>query len=137
MQVGLAERSGKRSLFLQSNPKFVSGSITSDLHGGSVECDFMTLEDLLQKVELSRVGLIKMDIEGAEYLVLRDWLKRGYRPPVDQIWVEFHPALAGSTPADTATLARDLEKIGFRVAKRAYFQDPNHYLFVDREKAGI
>ncbi len=128
--IGLAETTGRRKLFLPSNSEFVSGSIARDLEGGFVECNFSTLDDLMRLQNHAFVDLLKIDIEGAEFSLFEDWLARQHHPPVGQIWVEFHPEVVGRSPGEVAELVRSLETIGFTPAKRAYFQNPNHYLLL-------
>lgn len=130
--VGLAETTGRRKLYLPSNPEFVSGSISQDLHGGFVECDFCSLDDLMKRQRHSFVDLLKIDIEGAEFALFESWIRAGYHPPAGQIWVEFHPEAVGKNPSATAQLVRQLKGIGLIPAKRAYRQNPNHYLLLSR-----
>jgi FkbM family methyltransferase len=136
-QFGLAEISGKRTLFLPENPDYVSGSITKDLHGGGVQCDFLAFADILKNLNHHSIDLIKLDIEGTEYPVLESWLKSGAVPPCAQLWVEFHPRLAETSTRETAVFVRSLETIGLVPAKRAFLQDPNHYLLVNKNHPKI
>jgi FkbM family methyltransferase len=134
-QVGIAESSGRRLLFLPEVPGHVSGSITKELSGASVDCEFSSLQDIMTRLGHSRVDFVKLDVEGAEYAILERWLMDGVGPLVGQLWVEFHPQLANRTTEGTARLVRRLAEIGLLPAKRAYFQNPNHYLLVSRELA--
>jgi FkbM family methyltransferase len=129
--IGIAEQSGRRPLFLPVNPDYVSGSITHDLSGGSVECEFLTLEDIMQAHAHEWVDLVKLDDEGAEYPILRSWTERESKPCVGQMWVEFHPERSGTTTKETAHFVRKLASIGLVPAKRAYLQNPNHYLLMN------
>jgi FkbM family methyltransferase len=134
-QSGIAESSGRRLLHLPEGDENVSGSITTRLSGMSVECDFFSLGDIMKRLGHSTVDLIKLDVEGAEYGIVAGWLDGGAQLPVNQLWVEFHPRLVGKTTAGTARLVRQMEAIGLVSAKRAFRQDPNHYLLV--RKSGL
>ena len=129
--VGLAETTGTKKLFLPANKEFVSGSIVKELGGGFIECDFLSLPDIMERHEHKFIDLIKMDIEGAEYAIVESWLRRDYIPPVRQLWIEFHPDLANHTTRSTMELVMNLNRLHFAVAKRAFVQNPNHYLLVN------
>ena len=131
--VGLADTTGRRKLYLPSNKEFVSGSITQDLHGGYVECDFCSLDDLMCRQNHSFIDLLKIDIEGAEFALFDQWIYSAYHPPVGQIWVEFHPVLVGRQSSDAARLVRELGRIDLVPMKRAYRQNPDHYLLINRK----
>jgi FkbM family methyltransferase len=60
----------------------------SDGGGNTIEVPCEDLVTLMQKNGHSQIDLLKIDIEGAEYEVLYDLLKR--RLPVKQVLVEFH-----------------------------------------------
>src|SRR5208283_4385421 len=129
--VGLAETTGTKKLYLPSNKEFVSGSIMKELDGGFIECDFLSLPDIMEQHQHKFIDLIKMDIEGAEYTIVESWLRLEYIPPVRQLWVEFHPDLANYTTRSTMELVMSLHRLHFAVAKRAFIQNPNHYLLVN------
>jgi hypothetical protein len=80
----------------------------------------------------SFIDLLKIDIEGAEFGLFESWIQSGYHPPAAQIWVEFHPEAVGTNPSAVARFVRRLEGIGLLPAKRAYRQNPNHYLLINR-----
>lgn len=133
MPYGLSKVSGRQRFYLPADENEVSGSMTSDLGRGHIECEFLCLEDILLQRGDSFVDLVKMDIEGEEYNLFQDWLDRDYRPPIGQIWVEFHPHRAGSTNRRTAQFVKSLERIGLicvpTVSKRA----TNHYLLLNEK----
>lgn len=78
------------------------------------------------------VDYVKMDIEGAEFGLLEDWLHRKYSPPVKQLWIEFHPQSKNLTVSDIEKLVLSLSSIGFEPIKRSYRRSPNHYLLQNR-----
>lgn len=130
LEVGLAEKTGHQNFFLPSNPNYVSGSLTKDLQGKSITCMFFTLQDILAKNGHNFIDLIKLDVEGAEYLILKSWLKTGYIPPARQIWIEFHPELAGYTIRSTLSLVRKLRRINLVSIKSIY---PQYFLLINKK----
>lgn len=64
------------------------GSWRLDLSGSGEKMQSTSISDIMQRFEVDRVDLLKIDIEGFEYDVLDDVLKRGI--PIRQICVEIH-----------------------------------------------
>jgi FkbM family methyltransferase len=130
--LGIYSSSGNRQ-FHTTGADQMTGSVVYDYRGQKMSAQFLTLEDIMARRGDVFVDLVKMDIEGAEYDVLGDWLSRHWAPPVGQLWVEFHPLLRSRTAEETERFVRDLGAIGFRPAKRAY---PDHYLLVGNRNRG-
>jgi FkbM family methyltransferase len=71
------------------NPRHVSHKLVSrDAPGAAVELPVHRLRTILRMLGHERIDLLKMDIEGAEYEVIRDLLDSGIS--VGQLLVEFH-----------------------------------------------
>jgi FkbM family methyltransferase len=66
----------------------------NDGDGSTIEVPCEDLATLMQKNGHQQIDLLKIDIEGAEYEVLYDLLKR--RLPVRQVLVEFHHGILPS-----------------------------------------
>lgn len=78
----------------------------------------LCLKSMMEKLGHKRVGILKMDIEGAEFDVIESWLGQGYVPPVDQILIEFHGRFFphGSTKVQTAI--QHMAAMGFHVVHK-------------------
>ena len=138
----LAEKSASGTLNLGHNPE--SNSLRpliagAEITGVAVEC--VTLEDLLQRLEITRAALLKLDIEGAEIPVLQTASEETLQR-FDQITVEFHahtPDLDRDREEEAAAirgiLAR-LRKLGFvpLVLSRPFWID---VLFLNRRTLGL
>ena len=131
MQFGLSSKSGKKRLYLPQNPEHVSGSLTKDLGGVFIECDFLSFEDIIKKFSDTFVDLVKMDIEGEEYNIFGNWLTNNYIPPIGQIWVEFHPKRSGYNNTQTTKFVKKFQKISLIPVKRAFLYNPNNYLLLN------
>lgn len=109
----------------------VSGSLSADhpniLHDRteSYEVRVVTVPDAIAMTPAKRVDLIKMDIEGPEYEVLRS-LPDDLLRSVPQWLVDFHhDMLPGVTFAETRRVARRFRSLGFGV----YTRDAVNFLF--------
>ena len=84
----LWNETGTLRLFAPENPAHVSHSALNLQHTESfIDVQSTTFDDLVASIGDSRVDLLKMDIEGAEIIVLPDILRSPYCPPV--LCVEF------------------------------------------------
>lgn len=109
---GIAASSGQRRFYFPADPANVSSSLTEDAGTGHIECRFLSLADTMAELGHPAVSLIKLDIEGEEYALFEQWLAGGTRPRFAQMWVEFHPARAGRSRAQTLELMTRLGELG-------------------------
>lgn len=94
VRAALSEDDGEGSFFLDENPEGSSIILDSSKYTEDqrkVPVKFRSLRSLVAEFDINEIGLLKLDIEGAEYDVIRlidDDLARR----IHQITVEFHPA---------------------------------------------
>lgn len=86
------------------------GRWESATHAGALRPGRMTLRQILDKYDIDRVGLLKMDIEGAEFSVLSSEDDLTWLDIVDQIALEVHPDFG-----DAVALVKVLQAAGFAV----------------------
>jgi FkbM family methyltransferase len=90
--VGLADFNGKTKFYLPEKPEYVSHSIVA-IHGDEesyIEVEMKRLVDFMKELGHTKIDILKMDIEGAEYAVIDDILRKDNPLRIDQILVEFH-----------------------------------------------
>ncbi len=64
--------------------------------------------------------LVKMDIEGAEYPILKKMLKDGSMKYVDKLYVEFHPSIAeDESESKDKEIVEAIKKLGIPVAMKS------------------
>lgn len=85
----------------------------------------ITLSDIFNLLNVSKIDVLKLDIEGAEYAVLEsagvDILEK-----ISQLVVEFHHEIVGRfTALDTQRVIKYLKGLGYKV----YTKDFRNYLF--------
>ena len=88
-QIGLWKKEETQKFFSPKNPAHVSHSI-GNLHATEdfFEANCVTLAQFIDEVVTGPLAVLKMDIEGAEYAVLRSLLLTSIRPRL--LLVEFH-----------------------------------------------
>lgn len=97
-----------------------------DTHRFAVPC--RTLPSALAEAGAPQVDVLKLDVEGVEYAVLRAAADQGWLTNVQQVMVEFHHFLPGLHADLTREALRLLRGLGFEVA---WVGRTNHeYLFL-------
>lgn len=125
--IGLAADAGSLAFNLPQNLAEGSYSVQrAELKSGITEFRCTTLSAFVGEQELSRIDLLKLDIEGFEYGVLNDVLATGI--PITQICVEFHHFMPGIGLGETLRCISRLRRKGYVLVKK----DMCDYLFVAR-----
>jgi FkbM family methyltransferase len=113
--VGLSDRDGTASFAPPENPAHVSHRIVpSDTkRDGTLVFEVKRLTTLMTELGHTRVDVLKMDIESAEYAVIDALAKSSVRP--GQILVEFHHQMPGITLLQTEQALARLNSVGYRI----------------------
>lgn len=67
---------------MEYHQKAKPGTVTS--------VQMLSLDSMLRRAKHSKLAILKIDIEGAEFDVIDDWNAKNYSIPADQVLVEFH-----------------------------------------------
>ncbi|MBI0535452.1 FkbM family methyltransferase [Roseomonas sp. KE2513] len=115
IEVGIAAKDGEIEFFAPAAEDDISYSAYREdgRSSGSVRAPVRSLRSVMSMLGHARVDLLKMDIEGGEYDVVREMARDDIRP--DQLLVEFHQGFYGFTPDDTRQAVRTLQDIGYRL----------------------
>lgn len=85
---GLAEKDGTATFYLPANEEWVSGSAAADISEKSIEVPMECLNTIASRLGHDHVDLLKMDIEGSEFSVIRNLNQ--WNVKVSQICLEVH-----------------------------------------------
>lgn len=128
--VALSDRDGTLRLFLPLDPTHVSASLVVGSRTGTAFFDApcQRFQTICRRLGHARVDVLKMDIEGAEYLVLREILSDsgGIRPA--QLLVEFHHWMKPFTRHDTEDAVALLRQLRYSPVWRS--ESGHELLFV-------
>ena len=105
---------GVRIFTKPKNPNHVS--MREGRHDGlgeTVEVHTNTLQNWMDKFSHSHIDILKIDIEGSEYDVLEDWIKKEWFP-MDQLLIEFHQRFFENKDRHFKVLA-GLKESGFEI----------------------
>ena len=114
-EYGISAKSGFFDFYLPKNTNHVSGSIVKNSNvdiSNSIKLEFRTISQVIKELEHNKIDLLKIDIEGEEYEVLKSILIENL--DISQIVVEFHPNLIKNGRAKTKNMIKTLNKSGYR-----------------------
>lgn len=111
---GVADYDGTCEFRPPKNPAHVSHTILDrQSPWPAIEVPVYRLPTIMKMLGHSRVHVLKMDIEGAEYAVLNDLLSCGIE--VDQLLVEFHHRWTEVGIERTRRAIQQLNSVGYRI----------------------
>ncbi len=117
-EVGLADYDGEATFFPPDEAGFVSYSMEKGEVGASsrapVTVQVRRLATLMTELGHDHIDVLKIDIEGSEYDVIKDVLASEI--PVKQFLVEFHHRMHGFKPEDTRQAIQALNDAGYKIA---------------------
>ena len=113
--MGLADYDGKAKFKSPDNPDFVSFSIIKDLNKNFnyVECSVNKLSTLMKKLNHTKIDLLKMDIEGAEFDVIENLINEHIFP--NQLLIEFHFKNDKKKIKETMSVIYKLKESGYKI----------------------
>ncbi len=112
-QVAICSTDGPVLLHISSNPEATSlQRLKGFSYSEQVEVCGRKLTTFVSEQRILRIDLLKLDIEGAEIGVLKS-LPSEFLNSIDQVSVEFHEWLGGSTKEEVEFIISKIKKIGF------------------------
>lgn len=131
--VALTNADGYVKLFLPVDP--TEGSYTKSVHKSghldAIEFPCRSIPSLMKELGHTKIDILKLDIEGAEYEVLKDVLDHNIA--VDQVCVEFHDSFDSIPSRATHQMIRRLKKEGYLLFHRS---EADYSFMHKRLKAG-
>jgi FkbM family methyltransferase len=112
---GLAAEDGTATFYPPENPEHVSHSMLekSATKGQAISLPVKSLTTIMKELGHEKIDLLKLDIEGAEYEVLKSLIDLNIRP--QQILVEFHHRFTDAGMESTRHAVRALQQEGYRL----------------------
>ena len=97
-----------------------------------IECQTVTLEELLTTIAIKQVDVLKVDIEGLELELLAS-LDAHVLDRINQLTVEFHESIGMGTVKQVLETIDHLKNYGFGVVRGSFF-DYSDVLFLHAER---
>lgn len=113
--VGISDHDGTTTFFEPEDEKNVSFSAVINHEEGKKghEAEVKTLHSMMIANNHSRIDVLKMDIEGAEYAVVKNLVQNGL--PVNQVLIEFHHRFISDGIKETMNVVKQLNDLGFKI----------------------
>ena len=129
--LALGSSDGNLQLWLPKNPEHVSASCrpSETLSDESFMADCKCLASIMSDLGHERVEVLKMDIEGAEYEVIRTLTESELLDRVGCLLVEFHHWMPSFSREQTLTAIRQLRARGLGIG---WVSDTGHELLFIR-----
>ena len=112
----IGDSDGEAVFYLPPRKDYISHSMVqaSEYSKESIRVPVMRLSTAMRQLGHTRIDVLKMDIEGAEYTVLQDVIQQGI--PIGQLLIEFHHRLSSIGTGQTRRILALLEGYGMKVA---------------------
>lgn len=112
---GLMNYDGKIKIFPPNNPEHISHTIlVNEFNTEPIEVEVYRLQTILKMLGHSKIDLLKMDIEGAEFEVIDDLVSSNIE--INQLLVEFHHTIFSSIHISKLKAAiENLNRIGYKI----------------------
>jgi FkbM family methyltransferase len=128
----LSDQDGTLDLWLPLNADHVSATCgpSARTSGERVTVSCRTLSSLMRDLGHDRIDVLKMDIEGAEYRVIRSLeADAALASKIDTILIEFHHWMPPFSMPDTHSALASLRKLGYRIG---WVSETGHELMFTR-----
>lgn len=114
-EYGIADYDGIAEFQRPKNRSHISHRIMNKAQGATntVAMRVKRISTILNEIGHSKIDIMKMDIEGAEYSVLEDIFKNGIN--IEQLLVEFHHSFDHLSPDHTRKAIELLNKNNFKI----------------------
>ena len=131
--VGISDFDGMMEFYFPENDEYVSCSAYNhweydEQKRRPIQVPVNKLSTLMAKNHHKQIDLLKMDVEGSEYVVINDLIEQNV--PVTQICIEFHHRFKGIGLQKTMVAVESLNKNGFDIV--AISDSKEEYTFVHR-----
>jgi FkbM family methyltransferase len=116
LKVGIADFDGEAVFYLPPRQDYISHSLirARQYSRESIRVPMIRMATAMRQLGHTRINVLKMDIEGAEYGVIENLVQE--RIPVEQILVEFHHRLSSIGVEKTRRAIALLREYGLEIA---------------------
>lgn len=114
-EFGLANFDGKAKFHPNENPEYVSATMLEQplTENEAYKVEVKTLKTIMRELGHKEIDLLKMDIEGEEYMVVDNIINSGIKP--GQLLIEFHHRFKNIGVKQTIKMVDKLRKYGYKV----------------------
>jgi FkbM family methyltransferase len=112
--MALSDEDGVMRFYKPANPDYISHScVQINEEGDFFEVPAQRLQTIMKELGHTHIDIFKIDIEGAEYPVIRDILSSGIK--INQILVEFHHFFNAFSKTDTESTIALMNRHNYKI----------------------
>lgn len=117
-EFGIGLETGPAKFYLPNNEAHVSGALIPEDHLGRqiIEVNLLSITDIMRRIGCSKIDLLKMDIEGAEFEIIKSPEFGRISKTIGQLCVEFHHRWKSYGKKSTEEAVKILHELGFKCA---------------------
>jgi FkbM family methyltransferase len=126
---------GTAKFYPPDDPNWVSYTISAHQYATthhSIEAPTRRLGSIMRELGHRRIDILKMDIEGSEYAVIKDMLQNGLE--VSQLLVEFHHRFKDIGIWQTKRAIKLLQRHGYKIFSLSSRGDEISFIHTDRAR---
>ena len=115
-EFGISNISGYVDFYLPKNHDYVSGSLVKQKNidaTNNVRVEMKSIKDIMSELDHKHIDVLKMDIEGSEYAVIKDILASNVS--ITQILIEFHDRFFEDGRLRTKQAIQELKRHGYEI----------------------
>lgn len=118
---GIGKHTSNVTFYLPNDERNVSGSYTAAAHVGrtAIDVELLQIDDIMSRIDVRKIDLLKLDVEGAEYDVFASDAFRKCADRIDIICVEFHHRWGNFGVDETVRAVEALRALGFQCVWRS------------------
>ena len=120
LSYGVSDHDGIQRFHPPKNPKHISYTVLDrpETAKKAIELEVRRISTIMKDLRHKKIDIIKMNIEGAEYVVVKDILE--CRIDVNQLLIGFHHQFPGISIDETSDTIDDLRLAGYKVFNISY-----------------
>jgi FkbM family methyltransferase len=111
--IGLSDQNSEITFYLPLNPSDISHAAIDTGSSETISVPANRLDTILKNLNHDYIDVLKMDIEGFEYVVIPDLILSNIRPK--QLLVEFHHVMKGYKNSDTEKIIEQLKNYNYEL----------------------
>lgn len=117
-EYAIGTRNETVKFYLPNNSNHISGSVICEQHLGHRDIDvkMITISDIFKMLKCERIDLFKLDIEGAEFELIKSKEFEEYSTQINMICIEFHHRWPSYCSDSTLQAVKTLAGLGFSCA---------------------
>lgn len=113
---GISKTDGREIFYLPADDTAVSCSTIKNMYSSkkNIEVEMRSFKSILELIQVKRIDILKLDIEGTEFVIIEDILNSGIE--IKQICLEIHPLYFSNPCKETKKFLKKMFAANYKIA---------------------